>query len=107
MKRNVTQWFLILVCSFGIDAAFGAQAPVATEVGVIRALDFGHNTMIVNGISYHVAIDAEVDLGDGYGAFTMLQTGWNIEFDYLVHSAIEREIFRLRRIPPNFVIEEV
>ena len=106
MKRKITQMFLVLALSLGYTAAYPAEAPIATAIGVIRALDFGHNKMIVNGTSYNVAIDAEVDLGDGHGAFTLLQEGWNVEFDYRVHSDVEGEIIRLRRIPPNFVIEE-
>ena len=106
MQRKITQLFLVLVCGLGTVNAYTAEAPIATAVGVIRALDFGNNTMIVNGTSYNVAIDVQVDLGDGYGAFTMLQEGWNVEFDYRIRSSVEREIVRLRRIPPNFVIEE-
>jgi hypothetical protein len=107
MKRKITQLFLVFVCSLGISNAYTAEAPIATAVGVIRALDFGTNTMVVNGTQYRVAIDVQVDLGNGYGAFTMLEDGWNVEFDYKVYSGVEREIVRLRRIPDNFVIEEV
>ena len=107
MKRKITQLFLVFVCSLGISNAYAAEAPIATAVGVIRSLDFGANTMIVNGTRYRVAIDVQVDLGNGYGAFTMLEGGWSIEFDYKVYSGVEREIVRLRRIPDNFVIEEV
>ena len=83
-----------------------AGVGLAAGGGVIRSLDYGANTMIVNGIRYHVAIDVQVDLGGGHGAFTMLQEGWNVEFDYRIRSSVEREIVRLRRIPANFVIEE-
>ncbi len=106
MKRKITQLFLVLICSLGTAAVCLAEAPLATAVGVIRALDFGNNTMIVNGTRFEVAIDAEVDLGDGHGAFTMLQEGWNVEFDYRVRSGLERKIVRLRRIPSIFAIEE-
>lgn len=107
MKRKITQLFLVLACCLGASPAYTAEAPIATAVGVIRSLDFGTNTMIVNGTQYRVAIDVQVDLGNGYGAFTMLEDGWNVEFDYKVYSGVEREIVRLRRIPDNFVIEEV
>ncbi len=106
MKRKITQLFLVFVCSLGISNAYTAEVPIATAVGVIRALDFGANTMVVNGTQYRVAIDVQVDLGAGHGAFTMLQDGWSIEFDYTVYSDTEREIVRVLLIPANFVIEE-
>ena len=105
MKRKITQLFLVFICSLGTSNVF-AEPPIASAVGVIRSLDYGANTMIVNGTRYHVAIDVQVDLGAGHGAFTMLQDGWSIEFDYKVYSGVEREIVRVRRIPDNFVIEE-
>ncbi len=107
MKRKITQLFLVFICSLGVSShVFSAEPPIATAVGVIRSLDYGANTMIVNGTQYRVAIDVQVDLGAGHGAFTMLQDGWSIEFDYTVYSDTEREIVRVRRIPANFVIEE-
>lgn len=107
MQRKITQLFLVFVCSLGVSTVYSAEAPIATAVGVIRSLDFGANTMIVNGTRYRVAIDVQVDLGNGYGAFTMLEGGWSIEFDFKVYSGVEREIVRLRRIPDHFAIEEV
>ncbi len=106
MKRKITQLFLVFICSLGASHVFSAEPPIATAVGVIRSLDYGANTMIVDGTRYRVAIDVQVDLGAGHGAFTMLQDGWSIEFDYTVYSDTEREIVRVLRIPANFVIEE-
>lgn len=82
-------------------------APVDTGVGVIEEINLGTQEMIVSGLSYRVAIDANVEIDGSYGAFTMLRKGMQIEFDYEKHSSTERVITRIQHIPDRYSIDQV
>ena len=75
--------------------------------GVIQDLDFGQSLMIIDGNRYRVAGDVNVEIGGSYGAFTMLQTGMRIRFEYLVISPSSREIIDIREDAPGLDIEPV
>jgi hypothetical protein len=45
---------------------------------VIQEVDFGGNAMVIDGMSYQVAMDVTVEIGGTHGAFTMLQPGMRI-----------------------------
>ena len=67
-----------------LSAFAGAQlAPVAEGQGEIQGLDFTANTMVINGYSYDVDMNVEVEIAGSYGAFTMLEEGMLIEFSFL------------------------
>lgn len=102
---------LLLALTFGLAAhaatrAPGASFPTASELGVVQELDFNRSEMIVSGNRYSVAIDANVEIGGSYGAFTMLQPGMKIRFSFLVISPSEREIVEIKEIPPNAAMEQ-
>lgn len=84
-----------------------AAAPADTGVGVIEEINLASQEMIVSGLSYRVALDAQVEIDGSYGAFTMLRQGMQIEFDFEKHSSTERVITRIQHIPDRFSIEEV
>ena len=84
-----------------------AEAPVRDKVGIIEDLDLGNNAMIVQGMRYRVAVDVEVEINGSFGAFTMLQEGMQIHYTYRVHSALDREIVKIRHVSDNFTIEQV
>ena len=74
--------------------------------GTIHAIDLSTNTLVVDGVRFHVAFDAEVEIHGSYGAFGMLQTGMKVIFEYRRHSPTNLEIFDIEQLPDNTQIEE-
>ena len=60
-------------------AAAADEFSVESVQGEVEAVDVATNQFVVGGVRYNVAIDAEVELGGSYGAFTMLAPGQKVE----------------------------
>ena len=95
---------LLLGCFQAVQAA-GFVKPESTRTGTIQELDFGHNSMVLDGNIYFAATDIKVEIRGSFGAFTMLQTGMKVEIIYRVISPSEREITEIRQLPDNTVLE--
>ncbi len=108
--KNITgRWMTLLVL---VSAAW--VSPVSAQTagriiageGVIQSLDFARNQMVINGIVYDVATDAEVQIRGTYGAFTMLQVGMKASFEFEEFSMTERTIRALDQLPDNHQLTE-
>ena len=102
---------LLLALGLGLSAPAAAQIgadryPEASRSGIIEAVDFGGSNLIVSGYRYHVGVDTRVEIGGSYGAFTMLEPGMRILFDYLVISRSERRMVRIQELPAQVMVEE-
>lgn len=91
---------------FSAGSTADSSFPVASHAGVIDQIDYASSSMIVSGYHYDVAVDARVEIGGTHGAFTMLQPGMRIRFDYLHVSGTERRVILVQELPPNVVLEE-
>ena len=63
--------------------------------------------MVVGGVSYNMAADANVQLGGSYGAFTMITPGMNVSI--LVQRFIdtgERQIIEVKELAPGVVPQQ-
>ncbi|MCZ6640255.1 MAG: hypothetical protein O7G86_04105 [Gammaproteobacteria bacterium] len=76
------------------------------KAGIIETVEVNSSGLIVDGIRYRVAIDAQIEIGGSFGAFTMLQAGMKIQFTYKDLSDTRREIVRIEQIPSHFRVEE-
>lgn len=83
-----------------------APYPLAEGSGVVESVDYGRETMVVSGYRYGVAADVEVEIAGSYGAFTMLQPGMRIYFEYLLVSPSERWMVTIREVPDGVSVEE-
>lgn len=83
-----------------------APYPVATQSARVESLNFADSTLIAGGLRYAMALDADVEIGGSYGAFTMLKPGMRIYFEYLVISPSERRIVLIRELPADVRLEE-
>lgn len=103
--------FLVLAVVFACFSATGAFAqdsgPLRTKVGVIQEVNLADSSLIVSGMHYDVALDADVQIRGSYGAFSMLTKGMQIQFTYQVKSESERTIVEVEQIPDNLSIEQV
>ena len=109
MKRIATFLFVSVLLLGGAQLGYGATsylAPEKSKTGTIQELNFGTNSMIMDGIRYYTAPDVNVEIRGTFGAFTMLQTGMKVLIVYLVHSGTERELIEIKQLPDNTVLEE-
>lgn len=91
--------------------AAGAQtpdgSPLAEDAGVIQKLDLDAQTLVIDGLRYRMALEAEVEIGGSFGAFTMLEPGMRVYFEYRRVSSSERIITLLRELPAEVELEQV
>ncbi len=109
MKRIATFLFASVLLLGGAHLGHAASsylAPEKSKTGTIQELNFGANSMIVDGNRYYVAPDVHVEIRGTFGAFTMLQTGMKIYMVYRVISGTERELIEIKQLPDNTTLEE-
>jgi hypothetical protein len=81
--------------------------PLAEDAGVIQELDFASSTLIIDGMRYSVPVDVQVEIGGSYGAFTMLETGMRVRYEYLLVSPSVRRIVLIQELPDEVELEGV
>lgn len=80
-------------------AAAQAVYPEKEGIGYIESIDLETSTLIVNGLRFRVATYAKVTIDGTFGAFTLLQEGMLIHYDFQQISPTEREIYELETRP--------
>ena len=105
------KWFvrsMVLAGAILIAPLAGAdEFRIESKQGVVESTDFGTNRIVISGVSYAVALDANVEIAGTYGAYTMLTPGMNVEF--LMRRFLEtgqREIIDLKEMPEGRVPEQ-
>jgi hypothetical protein len=83
------------------------QYPLAESAGVIQELDFGGNAMVIDGMSYQVALDVTVEIGGSHGAFTMLRPDMRVYFEFLQISPRSRRVTMIRELPDGVALDGV
>jgi hypothetical protein len=79
----------------GADVVAGAMS----RQGTIESVDYGTNTAVIGGTRYSVAIDADVEVGGSYGAFTMLQAGMKVAFMFDLYADNTRVLTEIKELP--------
>lgn len=77
---------------------------IESRQGPVESVDYSANKIVVGGVSYDVALDANVQLGGSFGAFTMITPGMNVEI--LVQRYVESghgQIIDLKELAPGVV----
>lgn len=105
MRKTFT-WVLCLLACLPVAVQATGTYALATDSGRIEELDFAGSTMIVGGLRYRVAVDANVEIAGSYGAFTMLEPGMRIYYEYEVISRTERRVVLIRELPQGVRLEE-
>jgi hypothetical protein len=111
MNRIASQfgkWFLGALVVAGvafvapIASADDDDFRIESNQGPVESVDYTANKMVVGGVSYNVAIDANVELGGSYGAFTMITPGMNVQILIRRYLTAERpEIIDVKELPPG------
>ena len=80
---------------------------IESRQGPVESVDYPANKMVVGGVSYDVAVDANVQLGGSYGAFTMITPGMNVSI--LIQRYIESgqsQIIDVKELAPGVVPQQ-
>lgn len=88
-------------------AAAQAAHAQAQSAGIIQELDIGAQTMVIDGVRYGVARDVEVEIDGSYGAFTMLQPGMRVYYEFQRVSPTERLVTLVRELPDGVELKGV
>jgi len=73
-------------------------APQVESQGRIDMLNFGTYEAQISGYDYSVSMNVEVEINDSYGAFTMLEEGMLVQFNYLQFDDGTRQIIDMREV---------
>ena len=106
---NVRKYLLSMFAVVMLSLTAHAQqynAPEVSRSGVIETVDLSTNELVVEGNRYSMNPAAEVEIGGSYGAFTMLNSGMRIEFQYRRFDNGRREIFYIRELLNNESLEQ-
>jgi hypothetical protein len=104
-RRYLLSLLAVLTLSFTAHAQ-QYNAPEVSRSGVIEFVDMSANELIVEGNRYSMSSSAEVEIGGSYGAFTMLNSGMRIEFQYRRFDDGRREIFYVRELLSSESLEQ-
>ena len=80
---------------------------VESRQGAVESVDYNTNRIVVGGVSYDVAVDANIQLGGSYGALSMITPGMNVEI--LIQRYLDsgqREVIDVKELAPGVVLEE-
>lgn len=105
-KLNPLALVLLILTALTGGQGWAQDVDLIEEEGILHEIAFETNEVIINGVEYRVAYDAKVEIRGSYGAFTMLQPGMKLQYQYRRHSDTEREIFDIRQLPDNTALEE-
>ena len=105
MKTLPMVLVVLLVAVFANPAEMDEVAVEGRE-GTIHEVEINTNTLVIDGVRFHVALDAEVEIRGSYGAFTMLQPGMKVVYEYRIYSDTNVEIVLISQLPDNQELEE-
>ena len=80
---------------------------IESKQGPVESVDYSASKLVVGGVSYDIAPDANVQLGGSYGAFTMITPGMNVSI--IVQRFIEsghRQIIEVKELAPGVVPQQ-
>ena len=80
---------------------------IESRQGSVEEIDASINRIVVGGVRYDVAIDANIEIAGSYGALSMVSPGMNVEVlvqRYLDNG--EAHVIDLKELPPGVVPEQ-
>jgi hypothetical protein len=80
LKRLVRAAVLVGAASLAPIASADDDFQILSGQGGVESIDVPANQIVIGGVRYNVAVDANVEIGGSYGAFTLLQPGMNVKF---------------------------
>lgn len=105
LHKSLSMLVIVLIALWS-GQALAEEGDVGEGEGVVHDLIVERNEVIISGVGFKVAYDAQVEIRGSYGAYTMLQPGMKVFYEYRRYSPTELEIFAIEQLPDNRVIEE-
>jgi hypothetical protein len=106
MMRSLIHLLLAVTLLLSLGAAAQPAGPIAEDAGVIQELDFAASTMVIDGLAYDVALDVRVEIAGSYGAFTMLEPGMRVHYEFERRSPTVRIVRSIRQLPPDVQLDQ-
>ncbi len=77
---------------------------VESVQGEVESVDISANQFVVGGILYDVALDADVEIGGSYGAFTLLTPGLKVALEVRRYVDNNRaEVISVKELPAGVI----
>lgn len=105
LHKSLSMLVIVLIALWS-GQALAEEGDAGEGEGVVHDLIVERNEVIISGVGFKVAYDAQVEIRGSYGAYTMLQPGMKVFYEYRRYSPTELEIFAIEQLPDNRVIEE-
>ena len=102
LKRLFGTVVVVAAASFAAIASADDDFQILSRQGVIETVDVQANQVVIGGVRYNVAPDANVEIGGSYGAFTLLQPGMSVNIlmrRYVSNGAVD--IIDLKELAPG------
>jgi hypothetical protein len=87
------------------SAASVSRVELVEDTGVIHAIDYGRNQMIIDGVRFSVSAGARIRIRGDTGTFTGLVKGMKVSYVFENRSRTNRVIMVLEQLPDNTIIE--
>lgn len=96
----MTRWCIGIVMLLVTELGFAVEynPPEATVEGEIHQLNFAAQTLRLQGLDFGVAPQVRVEIGGGYGAFTLLEVGMAVEMRFWRYADGRREVFEIKQL---------
>jgi hypothetical protein len=98
---------VLLLLPLGAGALAAQGRPLAEGAGTVQEIDLAAETLIIDGMIYAAAVDVSVEIGGSYGAFTMLEPGMRVYYEFLRLSDRERIVTLIRELPEQVDLDGV
>ena len=95
---------LLALCVCFSGHALAGEALLEGQ-GRVIAVDVSKHRAVISGRVYQAPIDVNVSIGGSYGAFSMLQSGMRVRFEYYENDG-ERVLRSVTELPANQPIDE-
>ncbi|MCZ6854553.1 MAG: hypothetical protein O7G86_11600 [Gammaproteobacteria bacterium] len=105
-KKTMQMALAVALVSAFTNLVAAAEAPVLEAQGTIHAVELEANSLVIDGVRFNVAFDAQVEIRGSYGAFGFLQAGMKVVFEYRRYSPSNLVIFDIEQLPDNADLEE-
>ena len=100
------------ICLLAAALAFAAEPELVWDQGILRRIDPGRLTLVIDGVRFAVAADAKVRIDGRRSAFSLLRPGMKLAYAWRraplaarVAGMPELQILELEQLPEDAPIE--
>ena len=103
---------LAAICLLAAALAFAAEPELVWDQGILRRIDQGGLSLVIDGVRFAVAADAKVRIGGRRSAFSLLRPGMKLAYAWRraplaarVAGTPKLQILEMEQLPEDAPIE--